>query len=443
MSTNTSQSVERFARQTLLQRLILMSLAIMLVVGAIAYILEQWRIQDYVQEEAGNAIHQLVVRTRMLTDEQNLDPYAAFQQALNERINSQLVRRAGNFIYAGFFEPGGSVIAEYRDPEYVHLDHVRTAIMGTALRVPADEDNIAESKRINGQPYVYIISPVRDRKQQVLAYSHAIFALSAAAQTDFTGQILRAVIISLMIVIATAGLLYPVILHLVNRLSHFSGNLLEANLENLALLGGTIAKRDSDTDAHNYRVTIYAVRLAEAIGMETPQMRALIKGAFLHDVGKIAIRDNILLKPGRLDEDEFEIMKTHVQHGLDVVKRSLWLEDAVQVVGSHHEKYDGSGYPLARKGNDIPVAARIFAIVDVFDALTSKRAYKDPMSYERTMEIIHEGSGSHFDPALVEAFGKIAEQLYDRYCSRPDELAREELDVIVRRYFSTELQSLI
>ena len=146
------------------------------------------------------------------------------------------------------------------------------------------------------------------------------------------------------IVIATTLLIYPLIRRLVERLSDLSIHLLDANLETLQVLGNAIAKRDSDTDAHNYRVTIYSVRLAEAHSVDNAAIRRLIKGAFLHDVGKIGVRDHVLLKPGRLNEEEFEIMKTHVSHGLDIIARSHWLRDAGEVIGGHHEQYAGKGY---------------------------------------------------------------------------------------------------
>ncbi len=107
------------------------------------------------------------------------------------------------------------------------------------------------------------------------------------------------------------------------------------------VLGSAIAKRDSDTDAHNYRVTLYSVGLAEAIGVEDSEMRTLIKGSFLHDGGKIGIPDYILLKPGKLDEREFDIMKSHVTLGTEIVNRSSWLQDSVEVVGFHHERLGG------------------------------------------------------------------------------------------------------
>ena len=189
--------------------------------------------------------------------------------------------------------------------------------------------------------------------------------------------------------------------------------LLASNLEMLELLGAMVAKRDSDTSAHNYRVTMYAVWLAEAMGVERANIRALIKGAFLHDIGKIAISDGILLKPGRLDEQEFAIMRTHVAHGLDIIGRSSWLNDAMDVVGYHHEKYDGSGYSAGLAGEAIPLNARIFAIVDVFDALTSLRPYKGSMSVEESLAIITASSGTHFAPEIVEAFTPLALTLYN------------------------------
>jgi HD-GYP domain-containing protein (c-di-GMP phosphodiesterase class II) len=238
-------------------------------------------------------------------------------------------------------------------------------------------------------------------------------------------------------------MLYPVILTLINRLANFSESLLSANLETIQVLGNAIAKRDSDTDAHNYRVTLYAIHLAEAAKLDTETIRGLIKGAFLHDVGKIGIRDHILHKPGKLDDAEFDTMKTHVDQGLEIIHRSSWLEDAVGVVGSHHEKFDGSGYPQRLQGEKIPLGARIFAITDVFDALTSRRPYKEPFSFEETMQILEQGRGKHFDPGLLDLFASAAGELYGRYGGREDEQLHDELAQFVQRYFTSELNTLV
>jgi putative nucleotidyltransferase with HDIG domain len=219
--------------------------------------------------------------------------------------------------------------------------------------------------------------------------------------------------------------------------------LLDANLETLQVLGSAIAKRDSDTDAHNFRVTVYSVKIAEEIGLSTENIRTLIKGAFLHDVGKIGIRDNVLLKPGPLTDDEYEVMKGHVNHGVDIVNRSEWLLDARSVVGSHHEKFDGSGYDRGLRGEEIPINARIFALADVFDALTSRRPYKEPYSFEESMQVLDAGRGTHFDPFLLDEFSKIARRLHEEFAHADVGKPRAELEVIVERYFHMGVGELV
>jgi HD-GYP domain-containing protein (c-di-GMP phosphodiesterase class II) len=240
------------------------------------------------------------------------------------------------------------------------------------------------------------------------------------------------------IVLLTTIILYPSINTLLRRVSGLSADLLHANMEILSVLGSAVAKRDNDTDIHSYRVTIYAVRLAEELGLPENEIRALIKGAFLHDVGKIGIRDSILLKPSNLTSEEFKEMTEHVRHGMDIVSGSVWLRDAAQVVGSHHEKYDGTGYLEKRNNGDIPKVARIFTIADVFDALSSKRPYKDAMSYEETLNILIGGKGSHFDPEIMDVFLKIAPVLYETYANRDDDKPREDLKQINSRYFGPD-----
>jgi HD-GYP domain-containing protein (c-di-GMP phosphodiesterase class II) len=236
-------------------------------------------------------------------------------------------------------------------------------------------------------------------------------------------------------------ILYPAINGLLRRVAGLSGSLLHANMEILSVLGSAIAKRDSDTDIHNYRVTIYAVRLAEALGIPEDEIRSLIKGAFLHDVGKIGIRDSILLKPSRLTFEEFKEMNEHVRHGIDIVSGSVWLRDAAPVVGSHHEKYDGTGYLEKRNNGDIPRVARIFAIADVFDALSSRRPYKDAMGYEETMNTLIGGRSTHFDPEILDVFINIAPLLYETYANRDDDRPRSDLKQVNARYFGTVVVS--
>jgi HD-GYP domain-containing protein (c-di-GMP phosphodiesterase class II) len=189
-------------------------------------------------------------------------------------------------------------------------------------------------------------------------------------------------------------------------------------------------------------VTLYSTRIGEVIGLPHSEMRVLIKGAFLHDVGKLGIPDNVLLKPTKLDTQEFTIMKTHVDKGADIVQRSTWLNDGTKVVGYHHEKYAGGGYPRGLKGEEIPITARIFAVADVFDALTSHRPYKKPLTFEETMDILDLDRGKHFDPAVLDAFGKVAKGLYDRYAGHEGSALHEELASVVMAYFSAGMETL-
>lgn len=249
-------------------------------------------------------------------------------------------------------------------------------------------------------------------------------------------RVYRTVGFIVLAVLGTAAILYPIIIRLFKEVLQFSARLAEANIGMLVSMGAAIAKRDSDTDAHNYRVTILAVMLAESINLQPEQIRTLIVGSFLHDVGKIAIKDSVLLKPGKLDDEEWVIMKTHVDHGLDVVKKHAWLAQAVPVVHGHHEKFDGTGYPSGLAGEEIPLVARIFALADVFDALFSKRPYKDPFPIEKCLSIIEEGRGSHFDPQLVDSFINIVAD----FVVFPDLERTEALQPVLEKYIDEYFQ---
>jgi HD-GYP domain-containing protein (c-di-GMP phosphodiesterase class II) len=176
--------------------------------------------------------------------------------------------------------------------------------------------------------------------------------------------------------------------------------------------------------------------------LDANSIRGLIKGAFLHDVGKIGVSDSILLKPGRLSEIEFDKMKRHVQHGVDIIRSSDWLYDAAEVVGYHHEKYGGKGYPFGLQGGQIPLNARIFAIADVFDALTSRRPYKEPYSLEKTLQILGDMRDNHLDPVLLDAFIPIAPDLYRDLANGDGQAPHRELESIIGRYFKRNVGEL-
>ena len=193
----------------------------------------------------------------------------------------------------------------------------------------------------------------------------------------------------------------------------------------IELLGSLAEYRDSDTGQHISRTQKYMEMIAHEIiklpkyknTLDLEWVEDVIAGAPLHDVGKVGIKDSILLKPGPLTDDEFEIMKTHAEIGqkaLQSAEKELgfknFLKQAALIAGYHHEKWDGTGYPNGLQGEDIPLCARIMAIADVYDALVSKRVYKDIMSHKKACDIINEGKGKHFDPTLVDIFNSLSEE---------------------------------
>jgi len=215
----------------------------------------------------------------------------------------------------------------------------------------------------------------------------------------------------------------------------------EVTILGLAALAET---RDTDTGNHLRRTQLYIAVLAKKMqthprfrkDLTQENIETICRSAPLHDIGKVGIPDRILLKPGRLDPDEFEIMKTHTTLGRDALEqaeRSLgtdmeFLKTAKEIALCHQEKWDGSGYPQGLAGDAIPVSARLMAVADVYDALMSRRVYKDAMAHDNAARIIAEGRGRHFDPDLVDGFLEIQEEFLEiagRYADTPIELDRK------------------
>jgi putative nucleotidyltransferase with HDIG domain len=162
--------------------------------------------------------------------------------------------------------------------------------------------------------------------------------------------------------------------------------------------------RDKETEGHTQRVTEMTLRLANAMNLDATDMTHLRRGALLHDIGKLGVPDRILLKPGPLTDDEWDIMRQHPQYAYDMLLPIPFLAPALAIPYCHHEKWDGSGYPRGLKGDAIPLAARIFAVADVWDALRSDRPYRRGWEEEKVCNYIREQSGKHFDPKVVEVF---------------------------------------
>ena len=175
-------------------------------------------------------------------------------------------------------------------------------------------------------------------------------------------------------------------------------------VETAIALSKTIEAKDRYTSGHSQRVTVYAVEMGESLNFDEERIETLRLGALLHDIGKVAVPDDVLLKPGALTDDEFVTMKRHPMAGDRILSAIPGLRDMADIARSHHEKWDGTGYPLGVAGDSIPLEGRIVAIADAYDALITKRSYKPAMEIEKALNIIEADAGTHFDPQLASLF---------------------------------------
>jgi len=201
----------------------------------------------------------------------------------------------------------------------------------------------------------------------------------------------------------------------------------------LEALGDALDLKDSETEGHSKRVTAFTIAIARAMGLSGERIRVIARGAFLHDIGKMAIPDAILRKPGPLTEEERAIMREHCYRGYQMLRKIPFLTEASEIVYSHQEKFDGTGYPRQLKGEEIPLGARIFAVADTLDAITSDRPYRaaQPISAARD-EIVRFG-GSQFDPAVVQVFTTMPETIWEDL--------RKEIDAQLIRFSATHSKS--
>ena len=188
-----------------------------------------------------------------------------------------------------------------------------------------------------------------------------------------------------------------------------------ASLDTIYRLSRAAEYKDQDTSVHLQRMSNYAAAISRKTGKDNGESEAMLYSSPMHDIGKLGVPDRILLKPGKLDSDEWEIMKKHTTFGGQILEKSesAFIRLGYSIALTHHEKWDGTGYPCGLKGEKIPIEGRIAAIADVFDAATTRRPYKEPYSNEKAFSIIKEGSGNHFDPELVVAFFKIREEIIE------------------------------
>ncbi|MGB7924111.1 MAG: HD domain-containing phosphohydrolase [Pyrinomonadaceae bacterium] len=187
----------------------------------------------------------------------------------------------------------------------------------------------------------------------------------------------------------------------------------DAYRSTLKALAHALETRDAETHGHSERVVTFSLRLGRELALDDKQLKALEFGSLLHDIGKIGVPDAILRKPAKLTEEEWIRMREHPCHGQQILRGIKFLEGAARVVGQHHEKWDGSGYPLGLRGEEIDLNARIFAVADAFDAMTSDRVYRAGKPYEAAAEELGKWAGKQFDPQVVAAFNRVPREDWD------------------------------
>ena len=202
----------------------------------------------------------------------------------------------------------------------------------------------------------------------------------------------------------------------------------------LEALGDALDLKDAETEGHSKRVTAFTIAIAKTMGVSKDVISVIARGAFLHDIGKMAIPDAILRKPGALTPDEIAIMREHCYHGYRMLQKIPFLAEAAEIVYSHQERYDGTGYPRGLKGNEIPLGSRLFSVADTLDAITSDRPYRAAQSVTAAREEIKRWSGRQFDPEVVETFLSMPENIWGDL--------RKEINAQIFRFVSTAKGSL-
>jgi len=216
--------------------------------------------------------------------------------------------------------------------------------------------------------------------------------------------------------------------HLEHMVEERTRRLEESSEQIIKALGTALDLRDSGTAGHSLRVCLYALELARVMGCGDDQIQDLMRGAFLHDIGKMAIPDVILMKPGPLTPEERRVMQSHVRIGHGFISNVTSLQAAAELTLCHHERYDGSGYPQGLRGEAIPVQARIFAVVDAFDAMTSQRPYRSPMTFAAAIAELQREAGSQFDPQAVAAFLRVPHETWRQIQQSADESTARRIE---------------
>jgi HD-GYP domain-containing protein (c-di-GMP phosphodiesterase class II) len=422
--------MERTIKRSLIARLLAVAVGLAVLAGAAAFYFEMGQVDDLVLSLAVEESQGMMDHVAFLSV-QDPDDFESLRKQVEFHLSTEHLAQE-EFVALKLFDRHQRQVISTVSPDFADVERAISGATGAFKR----KGDVSYRTLFRGsQIYVQFSAPLSYASGEVAGSYEVLYRVDPAKTQAIRYRLLSTVLLVMLIVALTTVAVYPVIMALTRDMARLQQDLTAANVGMLEMLGNAVAKRDRDTNSHNYRVTIYAIRLAEAAGMGRKAIRGLIKGAFLHDVGKIGISDAILHKPAALTSQVAKTMETHVQHGVDILARYAWLTDALDVVRYHHEKFDGTGYISGLRGKVIPQSARVFAIVDVFDALTSKRPYKEAATIAEALAIMQEERGTRFDPELVDRFLQIAPELHRDVCLADDAKLMKMLTVLQSRYF--------
>ena len=409
-------------KQKLALRIAAVSLLLAGIASPVAWLVSRENAQETIAAFAMEESRRLLLRDAFRLDGPDAAAHAlAAAQTLT----------GGLFDIAKIYRADGTKLAEELTP-------TGTAVENDLARhgAPSYQSPFHESQHISAERWVLrVFLPLRADNQALSGYFEGVRLIPAWQREQILSTALNTALMVALASLLCGGVLYPLLSRLAADNDRKARELLESHISMMEALGRAIARRDSDTGVHNYRVAWISATLAEAIGVHGGRMQELIAGSFLHDVGKIGIPDAILLKPDKLSAGEMDVMRTHVTMGEEIVTGVGWLAGGKDVVAGHHEKWDGTGYPRGQAGEDIALVARIFAIADVFDALCSQRPYKAPFTLDAAMDILWQGSGTHFDPHLLKVFSTLADRVYRTTVNASEIEAKTLLEGMMRKHF--------
>ena len=412
-------------RVRFMQRIIMALILLSLFWGIVIYFVQTRQIRNEVLVKGRKAAQELVEGQTFLFEKSNRDGF--------ERLIAKINQYHYGFVIVRLeaYDVGKKPIFSYVNKQNKDASRWYKKIPPEELFSDTKTDYVFHE--VQDRIYLQIFATANDDN-----VPHGFFDVMVKVDEEWVKLMKEERLVGLLIMIGTimtlGVVLYPLLSASYRKLQQIGRKLLMSNLYTIVALGNAIEQRDNETELHNFRVTYYSLGIGEQLKLPLEIIRTILKGSLLHDVGKIGVPDNILLKPGKLSEVEFAVMQKHNESGVQIIKDIPFLEDTRDIILYHHEKFDGSGYPYGLAGEQIPLVARIFSVADVFDALTSERPYKAAFSYEASIEIM-KSHAAQFDSQVLQSFFKISEQMYNEVQHMTVEHMEAQLKKRALKYF--------